>query len=425
MKHLFTPTKIVVFILLSVALSMAGNTTIVDDILLIPYTDDAPTIDGQLDGVWNSVTAIPMLYHENHPVENVWDTVGVYADHHTMYRAMWDEDYFYVFVQVVDEELDGSEKASPWMSDCIEIFFDGENEKASSYDANDIQWRWVYGEVPGDTSNGSNDVGDWAFLDTDLGYNFELRISADTLSTTYFPLEDDHEIGFEISNADRDEGVGQQDVVHWWTYVGTTWNDASLFGTALLVEDPPISSVLNIPYTKDAPTIDGTFEEGEGWEVATEISLTKAENNVPLDSILDGWTDHMSSAYTMWDEDYFYLFVKVIDQERDGSEKASPWMSDCIELFFDGDNAKSSSYDANDIQWRWVYGEVPGDTSNGSNDVGEWAFKDTDIGYNLELRIGADTLATYFPLENDHEIGFEISNADRDDGEGQQDVLHW
>ena len=147
--------------------------------------------------------------------------------------TMWDEDYFYIFVQVIDEELDGSEKASPWMSDCIEVFFDGENDKASSYDANDVQWRWVYGEAPGD-GGASNQIGEWVFLDTELGYNLEVRIGADTLASTYFQLEDDTEIGFEISNADRDEGQGQQDVLHWWTHTGTTWNDPTLFGTALL-----------------------------------------------------------------------------------------------------------------------------------------------------------------------------------------------
>ena len=427
MKYLFTPVLVVLFVLLSVSLSMAGTATIVDDILYIPYTDDPPTIDGDLDAVWNAVTATPMLYHEGVEVTVVQDCVRVYDDHHTSYRVMWDDDYFYLFVHVVDDSLDGSEKTNPWMSDCIEVFFDGDNSKGTSYDGvNDVQWRWVYGEAPGDSGNASNPIGEWVFLPTDFGYNLEVRIGADTLAT-YFPLQDDQEIGFEISNADRDEGVGQQDVTHWWTYVGTTWSDPSLFGTALLVEtDPPVSSVISIPYAQDAPTIDGTFEEAEGWDVANEISLTKAENSIPLDTVLNGWTDHMSSAFTMWDEDYFYLFVKVIDEERDGSEKTNPWMSDCIEVFFDGDNSKGTSYDGvNDVQWRWVYGEAPGDSGNASNPIGEWVFLDTELGYNLEVRIGADTLATYFPLVTDHEIGFEISNADRDEGAGQQDVLHW
>ena len=233
MRYFFTPVLVVLFVLMTVSLSMAGTATIVEDVLLIPLTEEAPAIDGELDDVWNTVTATSMLYHEGKEVTNVWDTVGVYADHHTSYRVMWDEDYFYLFVQVVDDSLDGSEKGSPWMSDCVEVFFDGENDKASSYDANDVQWRWVYGEAPGD-GGASNQIGEWVFLDTELGYNLEVRIGADTLASKYFQLEDDTEIGFEISNADRDEGQGQQDVLHWWTHTGTTWNDPTLFGTALL-----------------------------------------------------------------------------------------------------------------------------------------------------------------------------------------------
>jgi len=418
MKHIWTflSVTLVMMVLLSSS-SFAGNETIVDDILMIPKAGDAPTIDGQLDDIWNSVTAIPMLIFENHPI----DSVASYDDHAATFRTMWDDDNFYVFVSIVDDERDGSEKASPWASDCVELFFDGDNAKLTSYDANDIQWRYVYGEVPGDTANASNGPGVFAFYDTESGYNLEIAISRDTLASR-FALEEDALIGFEISNADRDENVGQQDVLHWWTNDGLTWNNPSLFGTALLTGNE-VSDVLSIKYTEDAPTIDGTREDI--WDIADEISLVKIENDALPDTIFATWQDHMASAWTMWDEDNFYVFVNVIDDEIDGSEKASPWASDCVELFFDGDNAKLTSYDANDIQWRYVYGEVPGDTANASNGPGNFAFAETDLGYSLEIAISRDTLASRFALETDALIGFEISNADRDNGIGQRSVLHW
>jgi hypothetical protein len=58
-----------------------------------------------------------------------------------------------------------------------------------------------------------------------------LAIPADSLAALFI-LENDHEIGFEVSNADRDNG-DRDDVRHWWTTNGQTWADASLFGTAL------------------------------------------------------------------------------------------------------------------------------------------------------------------------------------------------
>jgi hypothetical protein len=415
MKNLFT---LLLLILVFASSSIfAGGKTIVDDVLLVYYCTEEPIIDGELDDVWQSVTATPLFRFEGGP----FDSVGVYDDHFTTFRVMYDDDYFYLFVTVVDDELDGTEKASPWMSDCVEVFFDGGNEKASSYDANDIQWRWVYGEAPGADGNAGNGPGEFAFFDTESGYNLEIAISQDEL--TQFSLIPDTEIGFEISNADRDEGVGQQEVPHWWTTDGTTWNNPSLFGTALLVEREA-NSVISIPYTDTEPSIDGEMEEGEGWEIANELALEKLENALLADTIWAGWNDHLTRSWTMWDDDYFYIFLKVIDEERDGSEKASPWMSDCVELFIDGGNEKASSYDANDVQWRWVYGEAPGAEGNAGNGPGEFVFFDTDLGYNLEIAISQEEL-TQFQLVSDTEIGFEISNADRDAGQGQQDVRHW
>ena len=408
-----------VTLVISSTMVVAGPATIVDGVLKIPYTNEAPVIDGQLDGVWNSVTATPMLLFEGGPV----DTMGIFDDHYTNFRTLWDDDYFYVFVQVVDDELDGSEKAEPWNSDAVEIFFDGQNEKATSYDANDIQWRWVYGEIAGAAENAGNGPGDFVFFDTESGYNLELRIPSDSLANI-FPLEADHEIGFEISNADRDNGA-REDVFHWWTTDGTTWNNASLFGTALLGnEDEGVSEVINIPYTDSEPTIDGVFEEDEGWEIATELTMEKMEGDALPDTLYDNWKDHLASFYTMWDENNFYVFVKVIDEELDGSEKSEPWNSDAIELFFDGQNEKATSYDANDVQWRWVYGEEEGDANNAGNGPGSFVFNNTDLGYNLEISIPKDSLANIMPLSNDHEFGFEISNADRDNG-ARDDVRHW
>jgi hypothetical protein len=124
----------------------------------------------------------------------------------------------------------------PWNSDCIEIFFDGQNEKVHSYDANDRQWRYVYGEAYTDTGLTGNGRGEYVWKRDTVaglpGFNFECRILKDSLT---FPLTADQEIGFEISNADRDGDLeGRSHVLHWWTTDGNTWQYADLFGTAIL-----------------------------------------------------------------------------------------------------------------------------------------------------------------------------------------------
>jgi len=416
MKNLST---VFVFMLAVLCFSLslvAGEKSIVDGKLIILKAAEAPTIDGVLDPVWDATTATPMVKYEGHSL----DSVGNFHDHSSNFRLLWDEGYFYAFVSVVDDSLDGSEKASPWNSDCIEMFFDGNNGKTTSYEtANDVQWRYVYGETPA-AHPGGNGRGEYAFANTPTGYSFEIRIPKDSLLNNF--LVADQEIGFEISNADRDGGHGQETVLHWWTNNGLTWQNTALFGTALL-SSKEANSTINIPYTDTPPTIDGDMAAGE-WDIASELSMARVEGGRPLDSIITSWKDHGASFWTMWNENYFCVFANVVDDSLDGSEKASPWNSDCIEIFFDGNNGKTTSYEtANDVQWRYVYGETPA-AHPGGNGRGEYLFKNTSTGYNFELRIPKDSLLNNF-LVSDMNIGFEISNADRDGGHGQESVLHW
>ena len=74
--------------------------TMLDGILQIPKASYAPAIDGILDDEWNMVTANPMVL-----TEGIADTVIAYDDHAAYFRAMWDEDNFYAFVEVVDDSL--------------------------------------------------------------------------------------------------------------------------------------------------------------------------------------------------------------------------------------------------------------------------------------------------------------------------------
>jgi hypothetical protein len=285
-------------------------------------------------------------------------------------------------------------------------------------------------------SGGFRGPGTWAWAQTAVGYNLELQIPAAEIiknDTILFPLVDEQEIGFEISNADRDNDVvGRETVAHWWTTSGLTWADPSLFGTAVLSRNE-VDDKLKINKTEIVPTLNGIMDEGE-WDVANEITLENFEG-FPNDSlILKSWGDHFTTAYTMWDADNFYAFVKVLDDSICTGDPAAPWNDDCIEIFFDGDNHKGISYNAYDVQWRWVYGITDTTTvypiSGGFRGPGTWAWAQTAGGFNLELQIPAaeiiknDTIL--FSLLKDTEIGFEISNADRDnDVDGRTSVRHW
>ncbi|MGE5810776.1 MAG: sugar-binding protein, partial [Ignavibacteria bacterium] len=406
--------------------------TVVDEILQIPETIQSPVIDGVLDNIWLNVTAHPLLFYcgELIPGSDLDDRDKVFDDHFASFRLLWDEEYFYVFVSVVDDSLYSSFGAYFFINDLIILRFDGGNEKSASFDENDQEWYYVLDKHAAASAE-LRGRGDFIFLNTEIGYNFELRVHKDSLyndNGMLFPLQQGKEIGFEIVNADRESESGyRQDWLQWWSDDFNAWRDPSLFGTAVLSKKL-VSDTLYIPYSESgSPIIDGIMEEGEGWEIANEITLDKFEYNYRPDNILTTWDDHLSSFWTMWNEDYFYLFAKVTDEELDGSDKISTWANDFIDIFFDGGNEKTEYYDINDADWRYVYGEGPNDFPNRGK--GEYVFLDTETGYNFELRIPKDSLinssgAALFPLEANYKIGFEVSNGDRDGGM-LNNVRHW
>jgi hypothetical protein len=433
MKKLFTIFALLALVMCFALPAIAGDKTIVGGVLQIRKADSPPVIDGELDDIWCMVTAIPLTKFEG----VCHDSVMSFDDHSATFRVMWDDNAFYILVTVVDDSAYGLEVASPWLNDNVEVFFDGGNEKAASYDGNDIQWRWVRDETVENHPATGTSPGNWAWGEHDGSYVFELEIPADQLvknSAQLFDLAADTEIGFEISSADRESAAGtRQDVLHWWACDALTWNNPSLFGTAVLTSQT-VSTTMNIHYAETAPVIDGVMTEGE-WDAADEMPLEKFEDApdiYPPDSTLLTWLDHSASYWTMYDADYFYVCVKTEDDSLYGSEVASPWLNDNIEMFFDGGNEKAASYDGNDIQWRWVWGETVESHPATGTSPGEWVWGDNPDypGYVFEMRIAQAELVknsvTMFDLVGDTEIGFEISNADRESAAGtRQDVRHW
>lgn len=208
----------------------------------------------------------------------------------------------------------------------------------------------------------------------------------------------------------------------WWTTDQFAWNTPSVFGNAELI-GREVSEVLDIQYTEDAPEIDGMVEDLDEWYEIPEIPMEVYENDDDPAGILGHWTDHQASYKLMWDEDNLYVLVMVIDDSLEAPEALDPWNRDNIELFLDGDNSKNdqeTGYDDNDFQWRYVYGSTPGDAAGGP---GDFAFYDTENGYNLEIQIPKDTLK--WTPENGHEIGFEIACRDCDSGAPQINRRWW
>lgn len=218
------------------------------DTLSVYVTYKAPVLDGILESDWMLFPETEILKWQEGfaPAESDSDISG-------NFRLCWDDINFYLFCEVRDDDINATELGSPWMSDGIELFFDGENEKNTSYDINDIQLRYVYGQYEG--GPGIAGLGSFEWLETEVGYNFELAIPFDTLT---FEGIENHIFGFEIGLNDNDY-YELQNVRKWWSESGMSWNDPSIFGTAQLTTSSFANTIPHIYSITDIPDDEG------GW----------------------------------------------------------------------------------------------------------------------------------------------------------------
>ena len=139
------------------------------------------------------------------------------------------------------------------------------------------------------------------------------------------------------------------------------------------------------------PILDGVTDDI--WLFSTEQFITKTIDGVEPDSP----DDCTGSWRALWDSEYLYLFVEVIDEAlvQDSAEVVG-WADVRIVVFLVGDNSKDEATDSkNDYQYcfRWNFGnvEIPvewyfrDDPKNALEGV-EYGVATTDSGYNLEIR---------------------------------------
>jgi hypothetical protein len=412
---------------------------VVADVWQIPKASTPPLIDGEADDIWWNVAAVPNRKVEcsltgrtsDSLSERAWDDFAVTT------RVMWDADNLYLFINVVDDTLFASRTDQPWMNDNIELFFDGGNEKATTYDDNDLQIHWNYGETVESHPITASSIGNWVWAETNSGYNWEIAIPNAELvkgGNPLFAYEADKEIGFEVSVGDEETVNSPQFNLHWWTNNNLTWQQPNTFGTAVL-SSIEVTPTYEIVHAGAAVNIDGEMTDGEGWENAAELTNNKYEQAspgdlYPLKAREDSWRDFYVQSWTMWDESNLYFFMKVVDDTLFAARTDQPWMNDNLELFFDGGNEKATSYDDNDLQVHWNYGETPESHPITSGSIGNWVWVETDLGYNFEMAIPNTELVKggnpLFAYEADKEIGYEISVGDEETAlSTPQKNLHW
>ncbi len=165
------------------------------------------------------------------------------------------------------------------------------------------------------------------------------------------------------------------------------------------------------------PVLDGLDNE---WTTIDPIQLETAIGTIANNADLSGYFK------AGWDNNYLYVFGKVNDNTLINDSQNLVYKDDVFEVFIDGGNEKSSSYDANDHQLMFrVNDQSVHYWSNGStNPLGvDFVRQNTSSGYSIEIRIAWSFIAVQ-PL-NPYDIGFDIHLIDDDDGGDSDKKLTW
>jgi endo-1,4-beta-D-glucanase Y len=208
----------------------AAITVKVTQLYRIYNTNVAPVIDGTIDELWND----PIIGSIS-ASKTIIGTVSNSNDLSGTAKLLWDNTNVYLLAVVKDNEKYNDSQNS-YEDDAVEFYFDINNDKETTYGANDVQYTfgWNDGTIVGVLPSGRSTTGIvYSSVSTPDGYIIEASIPWSTLQGT--PGKDQF-IGIDFMINDDDNGGGRDKKVSWNASEDNAWQDPSLFGTAILAE---------------------------------------------------------------------------------------------------------------------------------------------------------------------------------------------
>jgi glycosidase len=188
-------------------------------------------IDGQLDALWKTVapSEIDRWVAADSSIEPA-------ASASANFRAMWDRETLYFWIEVVDKNVINRNPA-PWEQDSVELFVDQGLQRSRSYDADDGQYRIsAAGQISYGESTGNQIRA--AVNRTVQGYVVEAAIPWNKATAELLAKTETLEalkIGFDTQLND-DHGAGRREAIKKWNEASNeSWRDTSGFGTIALI----------------------------------------------------------------------------------------------------------------------------------------------------------------------------------------------
>ncbi len=192
--------------------------------------EDVPTIDGVRDDIY---LALP-------PQAIATLSGGVAADGPEDFSAHWygvyDEERFYVYIDITDEHLEDTAGTDAWRNDIVEIYFNMDNFRnpagnAQSGDNYQYSLHWNKPTGGGVSGQGSFEGVEWVQVTTENGWAVEVSWPWTTLTDR--GMVEGVDFGFDIAVNDND-GNPTYDSVHYWFSKNALWGNMSTAGNVEL-----------------------------------------------------------------------------------------------------------------------------------------------------------------------------------------------
>lgn len=216
------------------------------------------TIDGTIDPVWTHASVVSVS-----ATKLLSGTVSNAADLSGTGKVLWDDTYLYFLADVSDEAL-VNESANIYDDDGVEFYVDINNDKATSYGANDFQYTfaWDNGTTVGVLPSGRSTAGiTYSAVARTGGYIVEARIPWSTLQGN--PAVGQI-LGIDFMINDDDNNGTRDGKLSWNSSTDNAYQDPSLFGTAKLQDLLPCT-------TPAPPSVNGSISY---CQQATATALT-------------------------------------------------------------------------------------------------------------------------------------------------------
>ncbi len=415
--------KIALYLILGCSFFLLTSTAFGQKLLSIPEASEPPIIDGVKDTMWYFIPE-----NDLRQASFLGGTTDGWLDLFATFRVMYDSENLYILGSVYDDSINASNPTSI-ENDGFEVFLDGNNSKEQSYDGiDDIQLRFNYGiqstsEIVYNTGGlYEPNLSLITFAQDTIKFGWMIEIVIPFSILNNLVPEVNKQIGFDLQYNDNDTGV--RDNAAKWNAIDNdgSSNNSSLHGTLAITDREIYTHHLDVSYTSTPPVIDGI--EDDLWKGVPRIS-----NNyyIEFDETFADLTDENDCRFfvrTLWDDDFIYVFADIMD-DIIRADHEQIWQNDGLEVYFDGDNSKSSEgYDSiNDAQIRWNYGITSTDEITGWNELDpppdyspvEFAQQTIENGWTLEIAFPVYVI-NLIGLYLGQEIGFEVQVNENDIG---------